>query len=151
MTIFEDDNSYIYIEELGKKIYKGKGVRFIAAGNVGGQYTDTRTQDGAFWDRFNKFTIDYLDPDKELHLLTRRTDCPPKLLIQLIKDCNNLRVAEKSGELSTAISTRQAISAAKFLAAGFSYETIWNKMLLNNFINGNNDEKETAKTILTAK
>jgi nitric oxide reductase NorQ protein len=149
MTILDREQSYIYVEELGKRIYRGPNIRFICAGNIGTQYTDTRTLDGAFWDRFNKLTVDYMLPEEELELVLKRIpSAPQKEVKKLINIANKTREAEKTGALSSAISTRQILDMAKLLAFGNSLQSIIDKTLLNNFINGNVDEREQVKIII---
>lgn len=149
MTILDRNQSYIYIEELGKRIYRGKNVRIVSAGNIGSQYTDTRTLDGAFWDRFIKLTVDYLPAEKELELVMQRAPKADKKLVKaLIQKAQKCRTAEKEGTLSTGISTRQIIDMANLIECGFTWEDIMDKVLINNFINGNNNEIEEASAIL---
>lgn len=148
MTILDRNQSYIYIEELGKRVYRGSGVRFICAGNVGSQYTDTRTIDGAFWDRFIKLPVDYLSVAKEEKLvMSRAPKANPKAVKTLIERAKKTREAEKSGKLSSAISTRQLIDMAHYLELGFTVEEVFENIFLNNFINGNNDERSEIKAI----
>jgi len=148
MTILDRNQSYIYIEELGKRVYRGSGVRFICAGNVGSQYTDTRTIDGAFWDRFIKLPVDYLSQAKEEKLvMSRAPKANPKAVKTLIDRAKKTREAEKSGKLSSAISTRQLIDMAHYLELGFTVEEVFENIFLNNFINGNNDERSEIKAI----
>lgn len=148
MTILDRNQSYIYIEELGKRIYRGAGVRFICAGNVGSQYTDTRTIDGAFWDRFIKLPVDYLSEAKEEKLiLSRAPKANVKAVKTLVQRAKKTRDAEKSGKLSSAISTRQLIDMAHYLELGFTVEEVFENIFLNNFINGNNDERSEIKAI----
>lgn len=148
MTILDRNQSYIYIEELGKRVYKGKGVKFIAAGNVGQQYTDTRAMDGALWDRFIKVPVDYLPFNDELKLIMERAPKANKKAVEtLIKRAQKCREAEKSGDLSSGISTRQLIDMAHFLENGLPLEDVYEIVFLNNFINGNASETDEARTL----
>lgn len=148
MTILDRNQSYIYIEELGKRVYKGSGVKFIAAGNIGSQYTDTRTMDGALWDRFTKVPVDYLPFSQEMDLIIQRAPKAAKKSVEvLIKRAQKCRDAEKEGSLQTGISTRQLIDMAHYLENGLSLEDVYEVVFLNNFINGNNDEIKEAKQI----
>ena len=149
MTITDLNQGYIYVEELGKRIYKGKGVRFIAAGNVGSQYVDTRTQDTAFWDRFAKLCLDYLSVEDETALLMRKV---PGLTLKgassLVKIANKTREACNDQQISNCLSFRQLMSGGSLLVRGFTLEKVIDEVLINNFINGNVDDRETAKTYL---
>lgn len=148
MTVLDRLQSYLYIEEEGRKVHRGKDVRIIAAGNVGMQYTDTRTLDGAIWDRFIKLTIDYLPPDKELKLIqSKAPKCSESAIINLIEKANKCREGEKNGSLTTGVSTRQLIDMAHYIEMGFDEEEVYETIFLNNFINGNTDESEIVKSI----
>ena len=148
MTILDRNQSYIYIEELGKRVYKGEGVRFISAGNVGSQYTDTRTLDGAFWDRFIKLPIDYLPKAEEEKLVASRAPKANRTHIKVLIDrANKCREAEKSGSITSGISTRQLIDMANYLEIGFSLDDVFENVFLNNFINGNTNEVNEVRTI----
>ena len=149
MTILDREQNYIYIEEEGKEIYKGPYVKFITAGNIGQQYVDTRTMDGAFWDRFIKIPINYLSEKRELDLLIQRA---PKAniedLLTLVKWANCTREAELVGSISSAISPRQNIDMAHYLEMQFSLDEVKESIFLNNFINGVIDDREKVKTII---
>lgn len=148
MTILDCNQGYIYIEELGKRVQIGKGVRFVLAGNVGAQYTDTRTIDGAMWDRLIKVPIDYLTEEKELELINQRAkQVNQKDIKKLIKYANVCRDAEKSGDLSSGISTRQLIDMSHYLETGVSLEHVFEIVFLNNFINGNINEVEQVQNL----
>jgi nitric oxide reductase NorQ protein len=148
MTILDRNQSYIYIEELGKRVYKGEGVRFISAGNVGSQYTDTRTLDGAFWDRFIKLPIDYLPKVEEEKLVCARAPKANKTHVKiLIERANKCREAEKSGSITSGISTRQLIDMANYLEIGFSIDDVFENIFLNNFINGNTNEVTEVRAV----
>lgn len=148
MTILDRNQSYIYIEELGKRVFKGSGVRFISAGNVGSQYTDTRTLDGAFWDRFIKLPINYLLEKEELKLVMSRAPKANKTHIKvLVERANKCRKAEESGSITSGISTRQLIDMAHYLEIGFSVDDVFENIFLNNFINGNTNEITEVRTI----
>lgn len=149
MTVIDDNQKEIYVPELGKSIKRGPHVRFIAAGNAGMQYTDTRTMDGAFWDRFQKFLVDYLDHKEELKLILQRVpNANPKMMAELIDRANKCRTQEKAGDLTTGISTRQLLNMAKFISVGFTLDEVFENVFLTNFINGNNNEMEQVKTLI---
>lgn len=149
MTVIDTNQNEIYVPELGKAIKRGPNVRFIAAGNAGMQYTDTRTMDGAFWDRFQKFIVDYLSPKEELALILERVPgADAKIMQELIARANKCRVQEKSGDLTTGISTRQLLNMAKYISVGFTIDEVFNNVFLTNFINGNNNEIENVKALI---
>ncbi len=148
MTILDRNQSYIYVEELGKRFYKSDMVKFICAGNVGSQYTDTRTLDGAFWDRFIKLPVDYLPKHEEQKLvMLRAPKANVKAVAQFIDRANKCREAEKAGSITSGISTRQLIDMAHYLEIGFTMDDVFENIFLNNFINGNNNEVDQVRAI----
>lgn len=150
MTILDRKQNYIYVEELGKRIYKSKQVHIIAAANVGMQYTDTRTLDGAFWDRFVKLSMDYLSKEEELKLLKQRVPGAPENQIKrLIGWANLCREKEKGGDLSTGVSTRQIIDMADFLDCGISIDEVYQEIFMHLFINGQQDERDNVKSFIS--
>jgi nitric oxide reductase NorQ protein len=149
MTILDRKQNYVYVEELGKRIYKGENVHFVSAGNIGMQYTDTRTLDGAFMDRLVKLWVDYLPPKEELELVLKKVpNAPSSSVTRLIAWANICREKEKSGDLSTGVSTRQVIDMADFLAAGISLDEIYSEVFMYLFVNGQQDEREHVKTFI---
>lgn len=148
MTILDRRQSYIYNEDEGERVLRGKDVRFIAAGNIGMQYTDTRTQDGAFMDRFIKIQLKYLPEAKEVAFLNKKFPYAEKAdLEKLVRAANIVRKAEENQSISTSISTRQLEDIAAFLQAGFKYEHT-QEIFLNNFVNGNIDERSEVRNLL---
>ena len=154
MTALDRLQNYLYVPELGRRVYKGENVKVIAAGNVGMEYTDTRTIDGAFWDRFIKIPVDYLPEDKEIALIAKR--CPGANLRDikiLVNHATKCRAAQNntdaSGEtLHTGVSTRQLLDMASYLAVGVSIKQVTNHIFKNIFINGNFDDRETFIKII---
>jgi len=149
MTILDRNQSYIYNEDLGLRENKGEKVRIVCAGNQGMQYTDTRTMDSAFWDRFIKLIVDYLPPDEEIKLLrTKAPKVSKNNLELLIKRANLCRQAEREGNLMTGVSTRQLIDMAHLLELEFDFDIIFDNVFLNIFVNGSNDEISEVKNII---
>jgi len=92
--------------------------------------------------------VDYLSQAKEEKLvMSRAPKANPKAVKTLIDRAKKTREAEKSGKLSSAISTRQLIDMAHYLELGFTVEEVFENIFLNNFINGNNDERSEIKAI----
>lgn len=150
MTITDREQSYIYVEELGKRIYKGKDVIFIATANFGIQYVDTRKLDNALMNRFIPFHLNYLPPEEELKLINMKIDrLNQKDLILLIKHANILR--NNFEVLGQEISHRHTIDMAGYLKMGFSYKEILNNIFINLFVNGNDDKRDIVEQLLNAK
>lgn len=149
MGVLDRMQGYIYIEEEGRRVYKGKNVFFIADANFGFEYSDTRNLDGAFMDRFIKFIIEVLPMDKEIQLIKKRVpDADEGDIAELVKSAIRFRKQEE--KLRTSISTRQLIDMAQFLAAGFPLLMIWENVFKNLFLNGSTDEREAAQQIMDA-
>ena len=146
MTILDRIQSYIYVEEQGERIYKGKKVVFAAAANFGREYTDTRNLDGAFMDRFIKITLDYLEEEEEIKLLGQRAPAVHDTdLKSLVKNANNCR---QNSNLQVAVSTRQLIDMAHFLEKGFTLQEVFDELFVNLFYNGGMDERDTVKMLI---
>ena len=147
ITILDELQAYIYIDELGERRSKGENVVFCAAANFGYEYTDTRNLDGAFLDRFMKFVINYLPEKDEIELISKRVPkAPAKDVKQLVKYATTIR--ENIEELKTGISTRQLIKLSKYLAQGYSLNSILDNVLYTIFYNGSSDERETIKNMI---
>lgn len=145
MTILDRRQSYIYNEDEGTRVERGAGVRFISAGNIGMQYTDTRTLDGAFFDRFMKIQLGYLTPKKEVEFLCAKYPyANPKDVSKLVEQAVIVRKAEENASISTSISTRQLEDLTAYLQGGFKISDI-ETMFLNNFVNGNIDERQQVR------
>lgn len=149
MTILDRLQSYIYIEELGKRVYKGKDVVFIAAANFGYEYTDTRNQDGAWLDRFIKFMIGYLPEELEIELISKRAKKASPLAVKtLVKNANKCR--DQIDKLRVGVSTRQLIDMAHYLEEGFTLHHIIDEIFVNLFFNGTMDERDTVREMIKA-
>lgn len=145
MTIL-DSQAYIYNEDTGERIHKGKNVHFISAGNNGWEYTGTEMLDSAFADRFTKVTLSFLNSDDEVKLILSQYDVPKGVADNLARVGNQLRAAYHSGTLTVPISHRQILDAAAYITLGMDFEYVVNNVILTNFIM--TDEVEAARTIL---
>jgi len=149
MSMLDRKQNYVYVEELGKRIYKSDCVHFISAANIGMQYTDTRTLDGALWDRLIKLSIDYLEEADELKLVMMKVpDASENAVKRLISWANICRQKEKDGDLMTGVSTRQIIDMSDFLAAGMTVEEVYSEVFLYLFVNGQQDERANVKAYI---
>ena len=150
MTITDREQAYIYVPELGKRVFKGKDVIFIAAANFGIQYTDTRRLDEALMDRFIYFHLNYLGKDDEARLINRKVPgLNPVDVSRLVEQINVLR--RNNDTLGKEISHRHSIDLARYFTMGFSLSEICNTLLINMFVNGNDDRREQAEQILNGK
>lgn len=150
MTATDRKQNYIYVEELAERIFKGPKVIFIAAANFGIQYVDTRKMDNAFMNRFIPYHLNYLKEDDEVRLLQMNVpDASVTDIRKLVKTANILRDAYDS--LGQEVSHRHTIDFAKFFSMGFSYQEIVNNLLINLFVNGNDDRRDQVEQILNGR
>ena len=149
ITMLDEHDSFIYIEDTGELVYKGPNVVFIAAANFGFEYTDTRLQDGAVIDRFVRFQFNYLTIIEEMKLIKsvvpNVNDNDLKLLLECINICR-----DNIEKIQVGVSTRQAINFSKLLSKGFKFKEVFN-IFLNLFKNGDMDESENVKELLKSK
>src|SRR6185312_13582850 len=114
MTITDREQSYIYVEELGKRIYKGKDIIFVATANFGIQYVDTRKLDNALMNRFIPFHLNYLPTSEEKNLINMKVKgLNQKDVDMLIKHANILR--DNFEVLGQEVSHRHTIDMAEYL------------------------------------
>ena len=150
MTATDRKQNYIYVEELAKRIFKGKKVIFIAAANFGIQYVDTRKMDNALMNRFIPFHLGYLKEEDEIKLLQMNVpDANVSDLRKLVKTANILRDAYDN--LGQEVSHRNTIDLAGYFPIGFSYSEIVNNLLVNLFVNGNDDRRDQVEQILNGR
>lgn len=149
MTILDRIQSYIYVDELGERVYKGKNVVFVAAANFGHEYSDTRNIDGALMDRFMKFVIDYLPESEEVRLIKAKVpNADERDINSLVRYATLFRKENETLRLS--VSTRQLIDMAEYLALKFPLPEVFNNIFLNLFLNGSMDERDTANKMIDA-
>lgn len=109
-----DDRRECYFDDIGH-IKVAKKVVFCATMNKGNVYTGTLNSDRALLDRFPYvLEMKYLDPDKEVYVLEKRTGIKKNDAEQLVKLANSLRSKSKGmgGTLRETISTRVLIKTA---------------------------------------
>lgn len=149
MTVLDRSQSYIYDEDTGITYLKGKGVRFIAAGNMGFQYVSTQQLDAAFEDRFVKIKLNYLTTEQEADLVrTRVTGIAYEDVNTLCKAASLLRQAENKGTLSVGISTRQVLDVAELVSKGLRLKDMIDSVIINNYAQV--DEEQVARSVLQA-
>ncbi len=158
MTILDANHPYIYIEEEATIIPKGKDVIFIAAGNFGPEYVDTRALDGALEDRLIKFYLNFLPPEKEFALVKSKLEKlfeeGQSLLLddsiyRIIKIANQIREGVAENELTTTISTRKVIQMCSYLLKGFTAKQI-TSVIMKNLFEHDDNEKEYFDKLLDA-
>lgn len=150
MTMTDRSQSYVYVEELAQRIYKGKDVVFVAAANFGMQYVDTRKMDNALMNRFVPFHLDYLREKEEIELIMGRTKGAKHSEVKKLVECANL-LRKNYDALGQEVSHRHMIDMAAYLTLGFGYGEIINNVLVNIFVNGNDDRRDQVEQILNGK
>ena len=150
MAATDKEQSYIYVEELGERIYKGKNVLFIATANFGIEYVGTRKLDIAFMDRFIQFILNYLNEENEIKLINNKI---PNLntvdVKKLVKTINLLR--KNSESLGRSISHRKSLDLMSFLNMGFNHDEIVDNIISNLYSNGSDDRKDIFEQIILSK
>lgn len=98
------DNNFIHITD---------NVQFIAAVNRGGEFSGTFGIDAAQLDRFAPLQMDYLPPDEEVKLLTKRhPELPQALVTSVVSAANAVRTSQ---DLQTSLSVRATEEACIYL------------------------------------
>ena len=150
MTITDRNQSYIYVEEMAQRIYKGKDVIFIAAANFGMQYVDTRKLDNALLNRFIPYHLNYLNERDEIRLIMNNVPTANMQEVKKLVEIANI-LRKNYDSLGQEVSHRHMIDMARFLPLGFSYGEIVNNVLINLFVNGNDDRRDQVEQILNGK
>lgn len=151
INVFDSDEGFIRVKELGnKRIYRGENVRFVLAGNVGMQYTDTRTLDGAFNDRFIKLDMGYLSAEQELGLITKRIPNVSQADAKQIVSWANACREQEGKALTTGVSTRQVIIMSQFLANGFTVKQVYDRVFINLFDKTRGEDQKVRDLISAA-
>ena len=150
MTITDREQSYIYVEELGERVYKGKNVIFIATANFGIQYVDTRRLDDALMNRFIPFHLSYLKEEDEIRLINMKIpDLKRSDVLSIVKSANLLR--DNWDSVGKEVSHRNTIDMAGYLSIGFNHNEIIDNILVNLFVNGSDDRRDIVQQILDSK
>lgn len=122
IPVLDDQKELILDEERPPETIKvSDNVFFFATANVGRQYIGaTNTIDRAWLDRFTGgiYQMDYLPKDSEVDLVTRRTGIETDLAEHICVFAEKVRALANNEELSTSVSTRMTIAAAKAVGDG---------------------------------
>jgi MoxR-like ATPase len=129
MSVLDKKQRYLRIDERPDTptIKVAPGVTFIATGNVGSEYTSTRTMDRALLDRFSVLILEPLDLADEVALLQEMfPDVDVALIASIAEIADDTRIQVKSDNprISTIISTRQTVEMAALAYDGFSLAEI---------------------------
>ena len=112
----------------------------VMSGNVGLRYTGTSAIDPAFTTRSAKLSVDYVDPDTELAILTERTGVSEAVAKSLVRFAVDVREKAKSDPDWPTVSTRELIEVSQFVVNGLDASTALEICVFN----GASDEGGTA-------
>jgi MoxR-like ATPase len=145
--VLDREQNYLYVEEQSKRVYKGENVIFICAANFGVQYVDARRLDAAFMNRFIPVHMSYLSEQEEIKLLKQRHPSAREAdLKKLVKVANKLR--ENAESLGSEVSHRHTIDTAGYLSLGFTVKEAVKNVIINLFVNGNDDRRTAADQMI---
>jgi nitric oxide reductase NorQ protein len=124
ISVLDEKQRYLRIDETGEQIKVAPGVSFLATANIGCQYTGTRILDKALIDRFTIIEMPHLNKEDESKLIKYTY---PKLKNTIINDLTEftdiLRNEAKNGmgKIQHSLSTRSALKMAAIINDGFSF------------------------------
>ena len=93
---------------------------FIATANIGSEYTGTNVIDKALMNRFFPLELSTIPTSAEIEVLTNRTGICKSDANNIVSVCTSIRNLYKKQEISTSISTREALMAASLVNDGWS-------------------------------
>lgn len=111
----------LYIPETGKVVPISRNVFFAFTLNRGSAYAGTVTLDAALADRMQAWVLlDYLPEADEVALIHERTGVEPERGLPLVKAARQIRDIAARGEVTTGVSTRRVLEAARLLQHGLT-------------------------------
>lgn len=118
-----DGTGKTFLEEVKEVVRRGPDIYFFATANLGSQFTGTYGKlDSALNDRFAiRVEVDYLEAEKEIELLKKRTGIQDKDAKKLVSVAAKVRAAA-SGSLGSTLS--DTISTRNLLDAATLYQTL---------------------------
>lgn len=150
MPLF-DHTKRSYVEDVGEILSVGPGTIFFATLNEGFEYSGTFTTDRAMQSRFTRrIEIPYLDNNREIEVLTRKTALSGDVAKRLVEAATTIREKSMSvsgGGLSSPISTRQLISAAQDMVIGGTGTLAYT--IFNHYSADGGENSERAQVIKT--
>lgn len=93
---------------------------FIATANVGSEYTGTMSMDRALVGRFFPLELGYMENNDEVKVLMKRFDIPKDDAVNIVTVAGTVRNKYQKTELSSSLSTRETLMAAKLISDGWS-------------------------------
>ena len=93
---------------------------FVATANIGAEFVGTSDLDPAFSSRFFRLQMEYPSVSDEADVLISRHGIRLSDAMNIAKVARDIRDAHAKGELSTAVTVRQTLMAAKLVSCGYS-------------------------------
>lgn len=124
ISVLDEKQRYLRIDETGEQIKVAPGVSFLATANIGCQYTGTRILDKALKDRFTIIEMPPLNKEDESTLIKYTY---PNLENNIINDLTEFtdilrnEILEGMGKIQHALSTRSVLKIASIINDGFSF------------------------------
>lgn len=94
-------------------------VVFVATANIGAEYTGTGPLDRALVNRFFPLPLTYMPAAEEAMVLQNRYDIQPADAANIVAVCNTIRNMRLKETVSSDVSTRDALQAARLVSCGF--------------------------------
>lgn len=93
---------------------------FVATANVGSEYTGTMSMDRALVGRFFPLELGYVEKDEEKKVLVNRYGISDTDADNIVAVAFTVRSKYNATELSSSLSTRETLMAARLIADGWS-------------------------------
>ena len=127
--------------------------RFIATMNLGAEYTGVQGElDRALRDRFYPMELDYMPVPLETKMLQQMFKIPAADAENIVNAAAQIRSIAQKEEISTFLSTRDTIRAAKKVKQGYSALDAMKKVFLTNYQGTNTDgERAIVYNVIISK
>ena len=93
---------------------------FVATANIGAEFVGTNILDPALSSRFFRLQMEYPSVAEESAVLVSRHGIQTSDALNICKVAKDIRDSYAKGELSTAVTVRQSLMAAKLVSCGYS-------------------------------
>lgn len=93
---------------------------FVATANIGAEFVGTNILDPALSSRFFRLQMEYPSANDEAAVLVSRYEIKMTDAMNICKVAKDIRDSHAKGELSTAVTVRQTLMAAKLVSCGYS-------------------------------
>ncbi len=93
---------------------------FVGTANIGAEFVGTNILDPALSSRFFRLQMEYPSANDEASVLVSRYGIKMTDALNICKVAKDIRDSHAKGELSTAVTVRQTLMAAKLVSCGYS-------------------------------